>query len=34
MELVAKRILKNTDPFEVEKKIIPLKRIINLIQND
>ena len=34
MEFVAKKILQNTGSFEIEKKIIPIKKIINLIQND
>jgi phosphoenolpyruvate phosphomutase len=34
MENSAKIILKNERAFELEKKIIPIKRIINLIKND
>ena len=34
MELVAEKILKNTRSFEIENKIIPIKKIINLIGND
>ncbi len=34
MEFVAKKILENKRSFEVEKKIIPIRKIINLIQND
>ena len=34
MEFVAKKILENGRSFEIEKKIIPIKKIINLIQND
>jgi len=34
MQFVAKKILKNSRAFEVEKKIIPIKEIINLIKND
>ena len=34
MEFVAKKILQNSRAFEIEKKIIPIKEIINLIQND
>ena len=29
-----KKILKNTRSFEIENKIIPIKKIINLIGND
>ena len=34
MENSAKTILENERAFELEKKIIPIKRIINLIKND
>ena len=34
MEFTAKKILENTRSFEIEKNIIPIKRIINLIGND
>ena len=34
MQFAAKKILKNGRSFEIEKKIIPIKEIINLIQND
>ena len=34
MEFVAKKILENGRSFEIENKIIPIKKIINLIQND
>jgi len=34
MEFAAKKILQNSRSFEIEKKIIPIKEIINLIQND
>tara|TARA_B100001287_G_C22663274_1_gene521490 strand:- start:75 stop:1379 length:1305 start_codon:yes stop_codon:yes gene_type:complete len=34
MQFAAKKILKNSRSFEIEKKIIPIKEIINLIQND
>jgi phosphoenolpyruvate phosphomutase / 2-hydroxyethylphosphonate cytidylyltransferase len=34
MEYTAKKILENGRAFEVEKKIIPIKEIINLIKND
>lgn len=34
MELVARKILENSRSFEIEKKIIPIKKIINLIKND
>ncbi len=34
MEFAAKKILENNRSFEIEKKIIPIKKIINLIQND
>lgn len=34
MELVAKKILENGRSFEIEKKIIPIKKIINLIESD
>ena len=34
MQLTAKKILENSRAFEVEKKIIPIKEIINLIKND
>jgi len=34
MQLTAKKILENNRSFEVEKKIIPIKEIINLIKND
>ena len=34
MQLTAKKILENNRAFEVEKKIIPIKEIINLIKND
>ena len=34
MQFAAKKILENRRSFEIEKKIIPIKEIINLIQND
>ena len=34
MEFAAKKILENSRAFEIEKKIIPIKEIINLIKND
>ena len=34
MEFVAKNILKNSRSYEIEKKIIPINKIINLIKND
>ncbi len=34
MEHAAQKILKNTRSFEIENKIIPIKKIINLIGND
>ncbi len=34
MQLAAKKILENGRSFEIEKKIIPIKEIINLIKND
>ena len=34
MQNTAKTILKNSRAFEVDKKIIPTKEIINLIKND
>ncbi len=34
MEETAKKILENGRSFEIEKKIIPIKKIINLIKND
>jgi phosphoenolpyruvate phosphomutase len=34
MQLTAKKILENGRAFETEKKIIPIKEIINLIKND
>ena len=34
MQFVAKKILENGRTFEIEKKIIPIKEIINLIKND
>ena len=34
MEFAAKKILENGRSFEIENKIIPIKKIINLIQND
>jgi|TARA_B100001059_G_C17800385_1_gene565789 phosphoenolpyruvate phosphomutase / 2-hydroxyethylphosphonate cytidylyltransferase len=34
MQFTAKKILENGRAFEVEKKIIPIKEIINLIKND
>jgi phosphoenolpyruvate phosphomutase len=34
MKHTAKKILENSRAFEVEKKIIPIKEIINLIKND
>ena len=34
MEFAAKKILENSRSFEIENKIIPIKKIINLIQND
>ena len=33
MELTAKKILENKRSFEIEKNIIPIKKIINLIGN-
>ena len=34
MEFAAKKILENGRSYEIENKIIPIKKIINLIQND
>jgi phosphoenolpyruvate mutase len=34
MEFAAKKILENSRSFEIEKKIIPIKKIINLIQEN
>ena len=34
MQFTAKKILENSRAFEAEKKIIPIKEIINLIKND
>jgi len=34
MQYTAKKILENSRAFEVDKKIIPIKEIINLIKND
>ncbi len=34
MEFAAKKILENGRSFEIENKIVPIKKIINLIQND
>ena len=34
MEFAARNILENGRSFEIEKKIIPIKKIINLIQNN
>ncbi len=34
MQFAAKKILENGRSFEIEKKIIPIKQIINLIKND
>ena len=34
MKFAAKKILENSRAFEIEKKIIPIKEIINLIKND
>ena len=34
MQFTAKKILENSRAFEIEKKIIPIKEIINLIKND
>ena len=34
MQFTAKKILENGRAFEIEKKIIPIKEIINLIKND
>ncbi len=34
MKLVATKILENGRSFEIENKIVPIKKIINLIQND
>jgi phosphoenolpyruvate phosphomutase / 2-hydroxyethylphosphonate cytidylyltransferase len=34
MQYTARKILENSRAFEVEKKIIPIKEIINLIKND
>ena len=34
MEFAAKKILLNGRSFEIENKIISIKKIINLIQND
>ena len=34
MQFTARKILENSRAFEDEKKIIPIKEIINLIKND
>ena len=34
MQFTAKKILENSRAYEIEKKIIPIKEIINLIKND
>ena len=34
MQFTARKILENSRTFEIEKKIIPIKEIINLIKND
>ena len=34
METAAKKILQNERSFEIEKKIIPINKIINLVKND
>jgi phosphoenolpyruvate mutase len=34
MQFAAKKILENSRAFEIDKKIIPIKEIINLIKND
>ena len=34
MKFAAKKILENNRAFEIERKIIPIKEIINLIKND
>ena len=34
MQFTARKILENNRAFEIEKKIIPIKKIINLIKND
>ena len=34
MQFTARKILENNRAFEIEKKIIPIKEIINLIKND
>ena len=34
MQNAAKTILKNSRAYEIDKKIIPIKEIINLIKND
>jgi len=34
MQFAAKKILENNRAFEIERKIIPIKEIINLIKND
>ena len=34
MEFTARKILENQRSFEIEKKIIPITKIINLIKND
>ena len=34
MQNAAKSILDKTRAFEIDKKIIPIKEIINLIKND
>ncbi len=34
MQFAAKKILENNRAYEIEKKIIPIKEIINLIKND
>ena len=34
MQFAARKILENNRAFEIEKKIIPIKEIINLIKND
>jgi len=34
MQFAARKILQNNRSFEIEKKIIPISEIINLIKND
>jgi phosphoenolpyruvate phosphomutase len=34
MQFTARKILENSRAFEIEKKIIPIKEIINLIKYD